>query len=618
MLIIVFRYLRNLLQIELLINTFQNQLYIKNFNILKFNSNLRHNNLNEKKITFLKKEMVNLFDQEKIKEIEKRVQEWETRISDTKQREDEFRTFSGIPVKELYTPVDIRNHDYLKSVGFPGEPPFTRGVYSTMYRTRYWTIRLFSGTGTPEDTNKRWKFLLEQGETGFSAAVDALTFNGLDPDDPRCSPEVGTAGVPLYCIDSMYALTKDLPIDKISVALVVEPFSSAPICSMYFNMCMEKGIDLKKVMGTCQNDILTMTVGYVPYHNVEPKYLLKLACDLIEWTVAQGNVPKWHPINFTTYNYREGGIDAIQELAFGFSNAIAHIDEMINRGYEIDSFVNRLAFHLAAHKDFFEEIAKYRAARRIWYKLMKDKYNAQNPRSYQFRFHIQTAGSSLTQQQPHVNIIRTAYQALEAALGGCQSMHTNSFDEAICLPSEEAVLLALRTQQIIQEEIRIGNTIDPLAGSYYIEWLTDTIEEKVWKYLDRILDEGKGIVKALKSGWLYREMAEAFRKRQKEIEEGTEKVIGVNLFKMEEEHFENIYRTNPEAVRIEQERIKKLKARRDNKKVEELLDKLRRVCEKGENVLPVVMEVTRAGATVGEVCNIYREIWGVWEPPIVI
>ncbi|MHA1271686.1 MAG: acyl-CoA mutase large subunit family protein [Candidatus Helarchaeota archaeon] len=559
-----------------------------------------------------------MFDPEKIKEIENAYNNWMKKISDIKQRDVEFTTYSGIPVKELYTPADIKNHNYLKDVGLPGEPPFARGVYSTMYRTRFWTMRLFSGTGTPEDTNERWRFLYNHGETGFSAAVDALTFNGLDPDDPRCSPEVGTAGVPLYCIDSMYALTKDLPIDKISVALVVEPFSSAPICSMYFNMCIAKGYDLKKMMGTCQNDILTMTVGYVPYHNVAPKYLLKLACDLIEWTTAQGNVPRWHPINFTTYNYREGGIDAVQELGFGFANAIAHIDEMINRGYEIDKFVNRLAFHLAAHKDFFEEVAKYRAARRIWYKLMKDKYEAKDPRSYQFRFHIQTAGSSLTQQQPMVNIVRTAYQALEAVLGGCQSMHTNSYDEAICLPSEMAVLVALRTQQVIQEEIRIGNTIDPLAGSYYVEWLTDTIEEKVWQYLDRILNEGGGIVKALKTGWLYREMAEAFKKRQKDVEEGRERVIGVNVYTMEEEDFEHVYRTNPRAVRIEQERVQRLKDRRDNKKVQELLDKLRRVCEKEENVMPIVMEVTRAGATVGEVCNVYREIWGVWEPPIVI
>ncbi len=551
------------------------------------------------------------------KEIEAKTKEWEDSVAKQKERPENFETYSGIPIKPLYTPLDIKDKDYLKDIGFPGHPPYTRGVYPTMYRGQFWTMRLFSGHGTPEETNKRWKFLYEHGETGFSAAVDSLTFNGIDPDDPRADLEVGTAGVPLYCIDSLYALCDGLPVDKISVALVVEPFSSAPICAMYFNMCKDKGYELAKVMGTCQNDICTQTIGYVPYKNVSPPNLLRLACDLIEWCTAQKNVPRWHPINFTGYNYREGGIDAIQEISFVFGNAIAHIEELLARGWKVDNFVHRLAFHLSASKDFFEEIAKYRAARRIWYKLMKDKYEAKDPRSWQFRFHIQTAGSSLTQQQPMVNVVRTAYQALEAVLGGCQSMHTNSFDEALCLPSEEAVLLALRTQQLIQDEIRVGNTIDPLAGSYYVEWLTDELEDRIWKYLDKLAGAG-GIVKALESGWLYREMRDAFKLRQSKIEKGEEKVIGVNRYIVDELDFENVFRTNPEAGRMEVERIKKLKARRNNDKLQDALDKLRNVCEKQENVLPVVMEATKEGATVGEVCEIYREIFKVWEPPIVV
>jgi len=307
----------------------------------------------------------------------------------------------------------------------------------------------------------------------------------------------------------------------------------------------------------------------------------------------------------------------VQEIGFVFGNAIAHIDEVLSRGWKIDDFVNRLAFHLSASKDFFEEIAKYRAARRIWYKLMKDKYEAQNPKSYEFRFHIQTAGSSLTQQQPMVNIVRTAYQALEAVLGGCQSMHTNSYDEALCLPSEEAVLLALRTQQTIQEEIRVGNTIDPMAGSYYVEWLTDELEDRIWKYMDKIAGAG-GIVKTLESGWIYREMRDAFKKRQTMIEVGDERVIGVNRYMVDQLDFENIFRTNPEAGRMEVERIQKLKAKRDNDKLQTALDQLRKVCEKEENVLPVVMEATKHGATVGEICDIYREIFKIWEPPIVV
>ena len=559
-----------------------------------------------------------LFKDETLKKVEKMKEEWNESYKKSKVRNINFVTDSGIPVKPIYTPLDIKDHDYAK-IGFPGQPPFTRGVYPSMYRGRFWTMRLFSGHGTPEETNERWKYLYKEGETGFSAAVDGLTFNGLDPDDPRADPEVGTTGVPLYCIDSMFALTKDLPIDKISVALVVEPFSAAPVCAMYFNMARMKGVDIKSLMGTTQNDILTMTIGYVPFKNVSPPHLIKLACDFIEWCTPQKNVPRWHPINFTTYNYREGGIDAVQELGFGFANAIAHIEELIARGWKIDDFVNRLAFHLAAHKDFFEEIAKYRAARRIWNKLM-ERYEAKNPKSYQFRFHIQTAGSSLTAQQPMVNIIRTTVQGLAAVLGGCQSMHTNSFDEAVCLPSKEAVLLALRTQQTIQEESRVGHTIDPLGGSYYIEWLTDELEDRVWKYLDKIKEAG-GVVKALESGWLYREMRDAFKKRQTNIETGEEGVIGVNRYVMEDEKIDEncfVFRTNPKASQIEQDRIRKLKERRDNKKLNELLDALRKVVEKGENVMPIVMEVTKEGGTVGEVCNIYREILGTWDPPIVI
>lgn len=555
--------------------------------------------------------------EEYYKGIEAKLKEWEQVVAKQKERKAQFETYSGISVKPLYTPLDIKDKDYNKDIGFPGEPPFTRGVYPNMYRGRFWTMRLFSGHGTPEETNERWKFLYEHGETGFSAAVDALTFNGIDPDDPRADLEVGTAGVPLYCIDSMYALSKDLPVDKISVALVVEPFSSAPICASWFNMCIDKGYDLKQVQGTCQNDICTQTIGYVCYKNVSPPHLLRLACDLIEWCTALKNVPRWHPINFTGYNYREGGIDAVQEIAFVFGNAIAHIDEIIHRGWKIDDFVNRLAFHLSASKDFFEEIAKYRAARRIWYQLMKDKYEAKDPKSWQFRFHIQTAGSSLTQQQPMVNIIRTAYQALEAVLGGCQSMHTNSYDEALCLPSEQAVLLALRTQQVIQEEIRVGNTIDPMAGSYYVEWLTDELEERIWKYMDKISEAG-GIVKALESGWLYREMRDAFKLRQTRIEQGLEGVIGVNRYVMGELDFENVFRTNPEAGRREVERIQRLRARRDKDKFERAMDALRNACDKGENVMPTVMVATKEGATVGEVCGIYREVFKIWEPPIVV
>lgn len=557
-----------------------------------------------------------MFDEEYLKKVREEKGKWEEKYKDAKERDVKFVTDSEIPIKRLYTPLDIKS-DYLEKVGFPGIPPYTRGVYPTMYRGRVWTMRLFSGHGTPEETNLRWKFLYENGETGFSAAVDALTFNGIDPTNADGAPEVGTSGVPLYCIDSLFALAKDIPIDKVSVAIIVEPFTVAPVLSMYFNMAKMRGYNLKDLIGTTQNDILTMTVGFIPYKSVAPKHLMRVACDFIEWTVPMKNVPKFHPINFTGYNYREGGIDAVQELGFVFASACSHIDNIIARGWKVDDFVNRLGFHLAAHKDFFEEIAKYRAARRIWAKLMKDKYEAKDPKSMEFRFHVQTAGSSLTAQTPKVNIVRTAIQALEANIGGCQSLHTNSYDEAICLPSEEAALIALRTQQIIADEARITNTVDPLAGSYFIEWLTDEVEERVLKYLDRIFKVGS-IDKALSSGWLYKEMRDAFHKRRKKLETGDEIMIGVNKYNVPYDDCTDVFRTNKKAIEIEIERIEKLKARRDNAKLESLLDKLRDVCEKEENVMPIIMEATKEGATVQEICDVYRDVWGLWEPPLAI
>ncbi len=558
-----------------------------------------------------------MFDKSYIEKVKEEKEKWEKLYESLKERDVKFVTDSDIPIKQLYTPLDVKDKDYMTDISFPGMAPYTRGVYPSMYRGRLWTMRLFSGHGTPEETNKRWKFLYKNGETGFSAAVDALTFNGIDPTEPDGAPEVGTSGVPLYCIDSLFALTEDIPIDKISVALVVEPFTSAPVCSMYFNMAKMRGYDLSQLIGTTQNDILTMTVGYIPYKNSPPNHILRLACDFIEWTVAQKNVPKWHPINFTGYNYREGGIDAVQELGFVFASASSHIENLMERGWKADDFVGRLAFHLAAHKDFFEEIAKFRAARRIWYKLMKDKYEVKDPRNLIFRFHVQTAGSSLTAQSPKINIVRTAIQALEANLGGCQSLHTNSYDEAICLPSEEAALIALRTQQVISDETRIHNTIDPLAGSYFIEWLTDEIEDRVWKYIDKIQKVGS-IDKALSTGFLYKEMRDAFHKRRMKIESGDEIMLGVNKYPIPYDTVTDVFRTNKKAIDIEVQRIEKLKARRDNAKLEKILDKLRNVCEKEENVMPTIMEATKEGATVGEVCNIYREIWGTWDPPLAI
>ncbi|MEW6553023.1 MAG: methylmalonyl-CoA mutase family protein [Actinomycetota bacterium] len=554
-------------------------------------------------------------ENDKIRQAE---EEWKKDKERWAERRDEFVSDAGIEVKDLYTPLDTEGIDYLEDIGFPGQPPFVRGVYPTMYRGRLWTIRMFSGHGTPEETNQRWKMLYEEGETGFSAAVDSLTFSGVDPDQEveGAAHEVGKEGVPLFSIRGMKALAEDLPLDKMSVALVVEPMTSAAITSMYFNVLKERGLRKEQFSGTTQNDILTMTIGYIPWGSLRPADLLKLACDLIEYCTAMGEAPRWNPINFTTYNYREGGIDAVQEIAMGLANAVAHIDELLRRGWKIDDFVHRLAFHLSAHRDFFEEIAKYRAARKLWYRLMKERYQPENPDAYRFRFHVQTAGSSLTAQQPMVNIIRTAYQALEAVLGGTQSLHTNSYDEAICLPSEESVRLAVRTQELIQEETGVASVVDPLAGSYYVESLTRELEERIWEYFMRIEEMG-GVVEALNTGWLFNEMSKAFNKRRRDQESGRESIIGVNCYVMEGEDPTPPFRTNPRAAEIEKKRLADLRAERDNAKVSVLLDQLRSVCEKRENVLPVVRELTAAGASLGEITGVYREIWGIWQLPFV-
>jgi len=560
-----------------------------------------------------------VFKEEDISKIKVEKEKWIEKTGCQQDAETFRNTPSGIKIKNLYTPRDVSNLDYLKDLGFPGSYPFTRGVYPTMYRGRTWTVRMFSGFATPEETNERWKMLLNSGETGFSAAVDVLTFNGTDPDTPGVDAEVevGTSGVPLYSIKGVEALVKDLPIKDISVALVTEPMTAVGLTSMYFNVAKNKGVPLSQVAGTTQNDLGTMTIGYITYDSLKPDKLLKLACDMIEYCTAMKQAPKWNPINFTTYNYREGGINAIQEIAFGFTNAIDHIEELLQRGWKIDDFASRLAFHLSADRNFFEEIAKYRAARRIWAKIITERYGAKDPRSIIMKYHVQTAGSSLTAKQPLVNVARTAIQALEAVLGGCQSLHTNSYDEAICLPSEEAVKIAVRTQQVVMEETGVVDTIDPLAGSYYVEWLTSEIEKRILVYMQEIENQG-GFVKALSNGWLFNEMSKAFNERQKAIVEGKEKVIGVNCHLEEEKERPIPFKTNPWAADIEKERLRKLRAERNNQRVATLLDQLRRDCAQNKNVMPTVMELTAEGATLGEITRVYREIWGIWELPIAI
>ena len=526
-----------------------------------------------------------------------------------------FSTGSGIPVKGVYLPEDIADIGYNRDLGLPGTEPYTRGIYSNMYRGKLWTVRQFSGFGTPEETNKRFHYEYGLGQTGFSIAFDAVTESGIDPDDRRAEADVGVGGVPVNSLNDMEALFEGLPIDKVTTAVIATPWTACPLSAMYFALAEKRGIDLSQLDGTTQNDLVLFTSCCNLIDIIPPRHLIRLCVDLVEWCAQ--NAPKWHPVSFASYNYRENGITAYQELAILFANAIAYIEEELKRNrLGIDDFAPVLTFHLAGHNDFLEEVAKFRAARRMWYKLMKERYKAQNPRSLLLRFHVQTSGSTHTYQQPLNNLIRIAYQVLAAALGGAQSIHANSYDEALCLPTDQSILLSIRTQQIAQCEAGVTNVADPLGGSYYLEWLTNELEKRAWEYLQRIENVG-GLVATLESGWLHREFMKAMDEHEKKVAKGETKVVGVNCFQMPEEPYQvPIFRPNPRAGEIQKAKLGKLRQERDNEKVKQLLEELRRVTESGENVMPVVMEGVKAGATLGEICNVWRKVYSLWKMPL--
>lgn len=558
-----------------------------------------------------------VFDKRQIKEIRKEELRWIDATKEWQETKERFLTGSGIPTKRIYTPVDIEDADYIRDLNFPGMAPYVRGIYPTMYRGKLWTIRQFSGFGTPEETNKRFKYEREVGQTGFSIAFDSVTESGIDPDDPRAEADVGAGGVPVNSLEDMEIMFKGLSIDRVTTAVIASPWTSCPLSAMYFAMAEKRGIPASRLDGTTQNDLLLFTVCCHLIDIIPPHRLIRLCVDLVEWCAK--NVPKWHPVSFASYNYRESGVNAYQELGFLFALAIAYIEEELRRNrLKIDEFAPVLTFHLSSHNDFFEEVAKFRAAKRMWYKLMKDRYRAQDPRSLLFRFHVQTAGSTLTYQQPLNNLIRVAYQTLAAALGGAQSIHANSYDEALCLPTDQSVLLSIRTQQIAQHETNITNVADPLGGSYYLEWLTNEIEKRAWEYLEKIEDIG-GLVTAIESGWVHREFAMAMDKNAKAVESGEKKVVGVNSFKLSEEPYEvPIFRPDPRAAETQKIKIAKLKQKRDNRKVEKKLDELHRLTVEGENVMPAVMKAVKAYATLGEICDVWRNIYGIWKVPSVL
>jgi methylmalonyl-CoA mutase N-terminal domain/subunit len=533
-----------------------------------------------------------------------------------RERAKAFTTGSGIPVKTVYTTEDIKDLDLTKDIGLPGEVPFMRGIYPNMYRGRLWTIRQFSGYATPEETNERFKYEFGMGGTGFSIAFDAITENGLDPDDEGVKVDVGRGGVNVCTLQDMEVMFKDLPIDRVSTAVIASPFSACPLTAMYFALAEKYGLKLPELDGTTQNDLLLFSACCHIPATIPPRHLIKLCVDLVEWCAQ--NTPKWHPVSFASYNYRENGLNAYQEIALLFANAIAYIEEEQKRNrLKIDQFAPVLSFHLAAHNDILEEVAKFRAARRMWYKIMKERYGAQNPKSLMFRFHVQTSGSTHTYQQPLNNIARIAYQVLAAALGGAQSIHANSFDEAICLPTEQSVLISMRTQQICQHESGVAITADPLGGSYYLEWLTNEVERRAWEYLGKVEELG-GLVAALESGWIHRESFKAMADYQKEIQEGTRKVVGVNCYEIEEEPYQvPVFRPNPGTVEIQRAKLAKIRQERDNEEVEKYLREIRQITKKGGNVMPAVMKAVKAYASLGEICDIWREIYGLWEIPII-
>ena len=556
-----------------------------------------------------------IFDKKRLKEIKTKTAEWEANsYSCQKKLKKKYETLSGFDVKPLYTPDDLAGFDYLRDLGFPGEAPFIRGVHPTMYRGRTWTHRQLAGFGPPEETNKRYKFLLQQGASGINGVFDYPTLRGYSSDDPDVYADVGRGGVAIDTVDDMRILFDGIPIDQVSVSLVTcQPICNISMQSMYFANALDRGIPLDRLAGTSQNDFLMETATTIAPGVLPPQASFKVSCDAIEFCTK--NAPRWNPISFAGYNYREAGCTAPQEVALVIAHAIACSEEMLKRGLEIDSFANRLSFFLSAHNDFFEEIAKYRAARRIYCSIMKKRFNARDPRSLMFRFHVQTAGVALTAQQPLNNVARAAYHALAAVLGGAQSVHVDAYDEALCTPTELSSVTALRTQQILQNETGVTNTIDPLGGSYFLESLTNRMEKEICGILDEI-DRLGGLVKAVENGWIHKEIAEAAYKYQWAIENGEMPIVGVNCFKIEDEVLPIELFSSPETLKVQKKKLQIIKKKRNATEVARSLDAISRCCEKNGNLMELMVGAVKSHLTEGEISQTLKRVYGVWNPPL--
>jgi methylmalonyl-CoA mutase N-terminal domain/subunit len=532
------------------------------------------------------------------------------------EREDVFKTESGIPVKRLYTPLDLDGTDYNSELGFPGEYPYTRGVYPTMYRGRLWTMRNYAGFGTAEDTNRRYRYLLEQGMVGLSMAFDLPTQLGYDSDDPLSEGAVGRVGVAVDSLADMETIFDGIPLDKVSTSMTINAPATV-LLAMYIAVGEKQGVPQKKLMGTTQNDILKEFIARGTYI-FPPEPSIKLVLDIVEHCAQ--HIPRWNTLNIAGYHFREAGANAIQELAFTLADAIIYIEKAQERGLEVDYFAPRLSYSLGCYMDLFEEVAKYRAARRLFAKIMKDRFQAKDPRSYLFRIFTGSCGSTLVTQQPISNIVRVTMHALMGILGGDQAIHTACWDEGYALPSEDSARIALRTQQILAHECGLCNTIDPLAGSYYVETLTNEIEKRAFDYLKKIDDMG-GMLRAIENGFVFREIQKSSVKFQERVDTGERVIVGLNKFVMPEEkdvEEQDIFKVDEEVEDLQNEKLLRVKTERMESDVKQTLSRLELAIDRDENLMPYIVEAVKCYATIGEICGVMRQKWGEFKAPTYI
>ena len=554
-----------------------------------------------------------MFKEDKLKKVEEEKKRWTEDLSkilcETPERLPRFTTVSDLEIKGLYTPEDTKDLDYSRDIGFPGVYPFTRGVQPSMYRGRLWTMRMFSGLGGPEETNKRFHYLLAHGETGLSIAFHYPTLMGYDSDSSMSRGEIGKCGVAIDTLKDMEILLEGIPLDKVTTSMTINPPASI-LLAMYIGVAEKQGVGKKQIGGTIQNDMLKEFIAQKTFM-LPPKPSIRIIVDTIEYCTKE--VPRWNTISISGYHIREAGATAVQELAFTLADGIAYVEAAMERGLNVDEFAPRLSFFFDSHIDFFEEIAKFRASRRMWSKIMRERFMAKNPRSWMLRFHTQTAGCPLTAQQPYNNVIRTGYEALAAVLGGTNSLHTNSLDETYAIPTEEAATIALRTQQILAEETGVANTIDPLAGSYFVEALTHQMEEHAWEYIRKI-DEMGGMVAAIERGFPQAEIADSAYKYQKQIDSCEKPVVGVNKYATEHPPI-MIWRMKPEIEERQLRRLREVKQTRSNQKVREHLNQIRIASQNGGNLMPHIINAVREYATIQEICDVWRDVFGRYSDP---